>query len=271
MGSDTGHQALWDRARKKYVAYGRFGAGGRKIARAESDDFVHWSPPRRVFAADAHDGRGVQFYGMGISLYEGIYVGLPWIFREGTTNRIDVQLATSRDGIEWKRAGNRQTFIPNGKKGGWDGGCIFTASQPIQLVGDTIFIFYSALTLDHEEPRPSRKTRPEYGESSIGVATLRRDGFVSLDAGENQGMLRTKPFQLTGDHLFVNADARGGELHVELLNSNGGVVAQSKQLTGNLPRERVRWNQGDFTPWKDQMVSLRFALRGTKVYSYWFR
>ena len=73
---------------------------------------------------------------MGITRYEGIYVGLPWMFRQRTTNRIDVQLAMSRDGIAWKRAGGRETFIPNGKKGSFDAGCIFTASQPIQVVGD---------------------------------------------------------------------------------------------------------------------------------------
>ena len=193
FASDTGQQALWDEARQRYVVYGRFNAGGRKIARAESVDFVLWSRPRLVFQTDAADRPGAQFYGMGITRYEGIYVGLPWMFRQGTTDRIDVQLAMSRDGIDWKRVGDRRTFIPNGKEGSFDAGCLFTASQPIQVVGDTIFIFYSGLRLDHEEPRPDRRDHPEYGEFSIGVATLRRDGFVSLDATDEPGILVTKP------------------------------------------------------------------------------
>ena len=153
QASDTGHQAMWDPFRKVFVAYGRFGAGGRRIARSESRDFIDWSPSQLVFAADATDTRSrggrPQFYGMGTTIYEGAYIGLPWLFWENSSNRLDVQLASSRDGIHWQRAGNRRTLIPNGKKGTWDGGCIFTASQPLQGLGDRIFIFYSASRHDH--------------------------------------------------------------------------------------------------------------------------
>ena len=73
--------------------------------------------------------------------------------------------------------------------------------------------------LDHEAPRPSRKDHPEYGESSIGVATLRRDGFVSLDAGDTPGVFVTKPFVWpVGGQFSLNADADGGSVAVTLLS-----------------------------------------------------
>ncbi|HAA52040.1 MAG TPA: hypothetical protein DCE43_20140, partial [Planctomycetaceae bacterium] len=88
--SDTGHQAVWDPFRKVYVAYGRFGAGGRRIARSESPDFINWSPSQMVFAADGIDkksrGGHPQFYGMGTTIYEGTYIGLPWMFWENSSN-----------------------------------------------------------------------------------------------------------------------------------------------------------------------------------------
>ena len=271
LASDTGHQALWDPSRKKYVVYGRFGAGGRKIARSESDDFIRWSPPKLVFQTDGNDGRGAQFYGMGISLYEGIYVGLPWMFRQGTTDRIDVQLAASRDGISWKRAGDQKTFIPNGPKGNWDGGCIFTAAQPIQRVGDTIYIFYSGTLLNHEEPRPSRERHPEYGESSIGVATLRRDGFVSLAARETPGVLVTESFEWPkGRELHLNADASQGEISVAGLDEEGREIAglkSSKPLTGNQLDQIVTWPGGAVAA--GRTLRLRITLRNAEIFSWW--
>ena len=163
LGSDSGQQTLYDPYINKYVAYGRFGAGGRKVARAESDDFVNWSSPQLVFQANPADGARTQVYGMGISLCEGVYVGLPWMFHEGTSWKIDVQLATSRDGMQWARVAQGTPFIPNEPDESWDTGIIFTASQPLQVVGDWIFIFYSACIHDHKwhgrTQRPRRRAR----------------------------------------------------------------------------------------------------------------
>ena len=272
LASDTGHQALWDAQLKKYVAFGRFGAGGRRLTRSQSDDFITWSPPKLVFSADAADGRGTQCYGMGITRYEGVYVGLPWMFHEGTTNRIDVQLAASRDGVNWQRVADRGVFIPNGPRGSWDGGCIFTAAQPLQVVGDQIFVFYSALMLDHEEQRPSRQQRSGYGESSIGVATLRRDGFVSLRAGSQSGSLITEPFLWKADRkLHLNVDARQGQIQVAALDEQGKPLdgwKTSRRIVGDHTDVVVRWpekrEQGP-----GRMISLQLTLQQADLYAYW--
>ncbi len=52
---------------------------------------------------------------------------------------------------------------------------------------------------------------------AVCLAVLRRDGFISLDAGEEPGTLLTKPFVLGGTTLHVNADAKSGEVAVTLL------------------------------------------------------
>jgi len=60
--------------------------------------------------------------------------------------------------------------------------------------------------------------------ASTGLATMRRDGFASMDAGSESGTLTTRPVTFRGRYLFVNIDASGGELRVEVLDPNGKVM-----------------------------------------------
>ena len=54
---------------------------------------------------------------------------------------------------------------------------------------------------------------------------LRRDGFASMDAGDEDGTLTTRPVTFRGKHLFVNVAAEGGELRAEVLDEDGQVIA----------------------------------------------
>src|SRR5205085_3805948 len=54
-------------------------------------------------------------------------------------------------------------------------------------------------------------------EGRVGLATLRRDGYVSLRA-QQTGTLTTKPFRLTSDRIYLNANARDGQVRVEILD-----------------------------------------------------
>ena len=99
---------------------------------------------------------------------------------------------------------------------------------------------------------------------------LRRDGFVSLDAGENEGVLVTKPFVLTKGPLHVNVNARGGELRAEVFG-DGGTHLISEPVTGDQPRAEVRWRDGDLATLQGRPVTLRFTLRQAQLYSYWLK
>ena len=93
------------------------GTNGRRIARATSRDAVHFDEPTMVFDTDQWDEEGTQFYGMPLSLYEGMYLGMVWVYQEGVDGRIDTSLACSRDGIDWQRVGDRKTFFGLGERG----------------------------------------------------------------------------------------------------------------------------------------------------------
>jgi len=77
--SDTGNSALYDPQLKRYVGFGRFNLTrlengglfniGRGVARIESEDFLHWSEPELVLAADADDPYPLQINSLPVELY----------------------------------------------------------------------------------------------------------------------------------------------------------------------------------------------------------
>ena len=110
------------------------------------------------------------------------------------------------------------------------------------------------------------------GMGAICLAVLRRDGFVSLDAGETAGTITTKPFKWSGSKLMANVEAREpGELQAAVLDTEGAVIATSQPLTGNQPRGEFRWSPALPQSLHGQQVSLRFTLREASFYSWWLK
>jgi hypothetical protein len=268
QGSDTTHTILYDPKQKKYVAYGRMGLG-RTVAMTESDDALHWSEPRRVLACDGRDGPGGQIYGMPTDLYEGVYLGMFWMYREGTDARIDTQLATSRDGRRWQRVADRQTFLPNAPQGCWDDG-MSRAGRAINVVGDTIYLHYSMVNGPHRSPKFPKPERKFPG--AIGLVTLRRDGFVSLDAGAEPGALVTKPFAWPGGKLLVNADTSRGWLRVSVLDKSGEPIRGfegSRPISADSTRSAVCWCNANLDRLGNRQIRLKFTLQQGRLFSYW--
>ncbi|MFV1981843.1 MAG: T9SS type A sorting domain-containing protein, partial [Rhodothermia bacterium] len=111
----------------------------------------------------------------------------------------------------------------------------------------------------------------------MGLARLRRDGFASLDADENGGMLTTRPMRFDYDDgfLFVNVDAQGGELRVEVIDENG-IVVPDLALIDCIPlgvdstRKMVTWASArSLGRIRGSGFRLRFELRSTRLFSFW--
>lgn len=278
-GSDTGQCVLFDPNLKKYILYSRLGVG-RRISRCTSDDFVNWSPPQLVFAADDKDPPGTQVYGSGFCIYEGIYVGLPWMFYLAQDQRIDVQLIHSRDGINWHRMAGRERIIPNGPEGAWDSGIIFTASHPVVL-DDRILIYYFGIQGDHfGHPQRDWEESKKYYRGGIGVATLRRDGWVSLNLPFTGGSVTTRPLvipeAINGDttpRLILNTNAYTGDVRVTLLDEADQPMTgfeQSNNLHGDFLRTEVTWPGHTLAELVSKKAKLRIHGRLAKLYSFWF-
>ena len=262
--SDTGHYIVRDPQTDLYVAFGRFGFG-RKIARTTSPDFVTWSKPQLVLEPDEHERSGpwpaTQFYGMTVDLYEGLYIGGLWVYRQGTDGKIDTQLAVSRDGIHWQRVADRRTFLPLSPEGSWDDGMIRPAARFITR-GERVFIFHGMVNAPHRGPKFADPVRKFPG--ALGLSIMRRDGFVSLDTGDEAGFVDTKPVSLDGRALHLNIDVRdGGEAKVMA----DGV--ESHPVRGDHTDIRVAWPQGGWTSLASRKLNLRIEMRRAKLYSFW--
>ena len=268
LGSDSTQSLVWDPNIQKYVVFGRFGAGGRKTARSESNDCIHFSEPKLVLQCDEFDEGGTQIYGMPINIYEGIYIGMIWIYREGVDGTIDTSLATSRDGIKWQRVLDRQTFLTLGEKGSWEDG-MARISQNFIIYTDQIYLYYGGVNGPHTGSKFKQVERKF--KSMLGLATLRRDGFVSLNAGEEEGMMLTKPLTLTGKDLHLNVDANQGSVVVSITDDMGTPLENyiSRPIVVDSVDTTVEFGHS-LKGLTGKEVRLKFQLRDASLFSYWF-
>ena len=103
-----------------------------------------------------------------------------------------------------------------------------------------------------------------------GLAWLRQDGFVSVDAGEDEGTLTTTPERLGGVRLFVNArtTGRSGAIAVDVLPREGG-AARGVLATGAFRGDSVDAEVGGdaLRRLPPGEYRLRFRIRSGSLYS----
>lgn len=230
----------------------------------------------------------VQVYNMGVFRYEGLFVGLPAMFHStgkmpnypNTDGFHVIQLTCSRDLKNWKRLGDRGIFIgPSPVAGGdFDLTQILPPSRPI-VKKDELWFYYTGLkyrgAYRYVGTYPDGEMIPLEGydlaRGAICLAVLRRDGFVSLDAGATPGTLQTAAFQLPVGQLHTNAQLQDkGHLIVEVLDEDGRVVGKSKPISGDQPQGQVVWVSEPDGLKAGKSVRLRFTVLRGSLYSYWF-
>ena len=155
------------------------------------------------------------------------------------------------------------------KQGDWNANNVQSAGGGFLVVGDELYFYVSG--------RSGRPGSNKAGTSTTGLATLRRDGFASMDADETEGTLTTRPVCFSGRHLFVNVDDPKGELRVEVLNEASQVVpgftaSNCLPVTADKTLQSVRWdNVEDLSSLVNQPVRSRFRLKNGALYSFWVR
>ncbi len=283
----------------------RRGRHGRAVWLTTSKDFSQWSEPELIFEADDLDQTlgaeriearladptyqpllandptvyNVDVYHMCPFRYESVYLGLPAMYHAvcpgfqnvNTDGFHVVELACSRDLKTWTRLGSRQAFIEPSRLGCGAYDLTQIMSPAVAVIrGDELWFYYSGLKCRGLNALPSEeRAHLDPDNSAICLAVLRRDGFISLDAGQDGGAVLTERFTLAAPRLFVNVDAHGGECRVEAIGSDGNLVAKSAAIRGDHTSSAVKWEQGDISHLLDKEVSLRFTLRSARLYSYW--
>jgi hypothetical protein len=173
-----------------------------------------------------------DFYGLCAFNYGEGYLGLLWLFyvdheidRGTHEGKIEVYLATSKDGKSWKRFSDSPLIPLN--HSGWDTGMITTASQPL-FAKDKILLYYGGANFSHGVDEKKNLYDEKTHRFNIGRATLRKDGFVYAES--QKGHLTTKPLEIQRGRIRVNADTTLGKLVIDV--THGGKKVKSFEVSG---------------------------------------
>ena len=284
---------MWDPARQKFVLYGKMwidspngsGAWKHAMGRSESADFVNWTKGVLLLSPDDQDPPDVDFHTTPVFYHKGVYFLLNQILDRKNKGIIDIELATSRDGIRFERNFRKERFLPSNKgNDSFDGRAIFSNSTPV-ILSDEIRIYYGA----YNETPIGGGYEVSKPKSGCGLATIPLDRFGGIRpvAKSDQATLRKplehigqvtlKPLNLAGvSEITVNADASKGAVRVELLNDKGyRVRGYSKDVAVPLKADNIRQS----VAWKDKSLSdlppgnycLRIHLDNATLYAVDFK
>lgn len=279
--------------RKKWVYSLRFVEHGRVRRYHEHSDFLEaakWQKGEAVFWARADKldpplpdvGQAPQLYNLDAVAYESLMLGLFEIHRgptneecmtTGTPKATDLTVAFSRDGFHWHRP-DRTPFIAGTRQAGdWDRGYVQSVGGVCAIVGDELWFYYIGFRGDSTNHHPDWQKNGMYANGSTGLAKLRRDGFASMNAGEAEGTLTTRPTIFDGAHLFVNVDCSNGELRAEILNEAGEVIAPFNReiceaVRSNTTGMELKWRR-DLAELRGQPVRFRFHLTRGRLFAFW--
>lgn len=268
----------WDSLRKCYaatVSVYTTGTTWKRQSRATmhtvSKDLINWEKPWYVLTPDDSVEEGhVQFYAMNGYLLRGdLYLGLVKVLRDdlkapGTPDGAYgigyTTLAWSRDGKHWVRD-TTHFFDPDPKEDAWDHAHAWLDYQ--LPVGDEVFIYYGGYKFGHKMDR--------WEGRQIGLLKIKRDRYVSREAGDEEGSLLTPNAILMGTRLTVNARV-GGELRVRLLDGKGQSIrgfgyADCRPINGDSLSHPVTWRRS-IASLHRRAVQMEFALRKGELYGF---
>lgn len=313
--TDEANTPAYDPFSDRYLAYLRLwdppeksSTGWRKVLLTESyskNGELHWTDKKLVFPTNEYDPAGSDIYMVKVIGYAGKYIGFPVIYNRRHSivepdliETLTVELAFSHDGYEWERIDQGKEFLPKGLGRTWDSG--MTDVNFPALVNNRLLFHYWGTSRRHDEKFPDPAEL-----SGIGSASLRIDGFVSLDAGPEGGLLVTTPLYPQGKYLYLNADAREGEIYVEVLQDGNRVELKNAEkgldsfdlfrmqkcivIKGDSLAHLVKWEHGenfvDNFPkgWNNELlyitrrkefseraIQLKIYMKNAKLYSFWF-
>jgi hypothetical protein len=252
--------------RRSYVE----GSDVLAAARWEVNEPLRWTDVDRLDPQRDDLKIKPQLYNLDAVAYESLMVGFFTIWRGQPADRHkpnNVALGYSRDGWHWSRP-DRRAFCPvSDQQGDWNANNVQSAGGGFVVVGDELYFYVSG--------RTGRPGGNKAGTLTTGLATLRRDGFASMDAQEAGGTLMTRPVRFTGKHLFVNVDNPKGELRLEILDQAGQVLPRFTKenclpVTTDKTLKAVRWNGvDDLSSVSNQPVRFRFHLKNGRLYAFW--
>lgn len=255
-------------------------ANKRRVFQAVSNDLIHWSNPQCILSPDDDvENLDETFYGMTqIRMGQG-HLGFLNTIQE-VSNTLSVRLVYSRDGWTWCHLNKGQPWlVPNSDS--WDR-CMVNLSSPPIAVGEELYVFHGGAKNHHDwwisglsegldVPEAGDLNEVRYG---LGIAKMRRDGFVSVDAGPvREGIIITRALRTEGRVLVLNAACGdGGYIDIEATDENENVFdgcarGDCNTFTGDNTRASISWRGKTKIPHEGHL-RLRFFMRDASLYSF---
>ena len=238
----------------------------RDLSLWESSDLQAWTPQCKLLRSDEHDRANTEFYGMLPVRYGAGFIGFLEVYHRAV-ERLDTQLAWSADGRHWQRVGHRDPVLTRGGEGEWDSHWVYVTNNDPEPVGDRLRFWYGGAGTHHGSKAKHRR--------AMGIASIRRDGFVSIEGRMDPGFLLTAALDATVPRrLTINVDAETGDASVEVLSRDGGPLAGFSAEDCRLSEQdgvsaSVSWRGGEVVPaHPDGKVFLKINLRNASLYSY---
>ena len=180
----------------------------------KSRSLLDWEDCGIVLRCDDLDAPDSQVYGLIPFRYGPGFLAFVEIYHQAL-ERLDTELAWSPDGRTWQRVEPRQPVLPLGGEGAWDSHWVVPANNAPLAAGDRLRILYMAARTKH-----GSKARHRTG---LGLASIRKDGWVSLEAGRTEGTLVTAILPLQKPmELELNVNAYSGHVAVDVIPMDAG-------------------------------------------------
>lgn len=283
---DSQNVAFWSPVEKKYLSYFRvFKDGIRRIARVESDDFIHWSKPILMEYTHRNEKAPIEhLYTNQTHPYfraPHIYLAVAARFMPGRQVLTDAQakevgvhpkyFKDTSDAILMTTRGDntyQRTFLSGFITGGigaqnWVSRTNYPALNVVQTSPSEMSIYVNQ---DYAQPT-----------AHLRRYSLRLDGFASVRADYKGGELVTKPLIFDGSKLSINfSTSAAGGIKVEIQDADGKPIpgftlADSREQIGNEVNRIVTWKGGDdLQALSGKPIRLRFVMKDADLYSLQF-
>ena len=278
--------------RNKWVYSIRSGWSDRSRSYSECDDLikgadlkntVNWARADSLDIPEPGTNTNPALYNLDAVAYESVMLGAFCIYlgpsnevchAAGTPKLTELHMGFSRDGFHWSRSDDRTPFIGATKqKGSWERGYIHSNSAICIVNDDELWFYYTGFEGDESKAGYDSASNGMYANASTGLATLRRDGFASMNAINTTGTLTTEAVTFNGKYLFINAEAENGSVKAEILDENGNVIEGYSlddciAVTKDTTKAMLKFPK-DLSSLSGKNVKFRFTVENGKLYSFW--
>ena len=214
-----------------------------------------------IIQKDELDPPDTDFYGLGCTFYESIYVGFVSVHQTAIDD-FKTWLAFSRDSFNWHRLRSRP-FLPLGEEGDFNGGTVATYAMPVFLENETRFYYNGHPGWEVDEQG-----------TGVGFAVMRRDRFAGVRPIARVGQITLRAMDLgRWDAMSLNADAIKGRIRCEVLNENGyrlrGFTREDAvPVEGDSLQHPVRWRENNLSDLPAEPLHLRLHLENAEVFAF---